>query len=295
MKLDPVLAQYFHSHNELHLVGIGSFFKDAGYGTEDEGRQGRARFQGQIRFERNTSKINDEALVEYISAQTGKMKTLADSDLQSFLEQTIQYLNIGKAVVLEDIGTLVKNNEGNLRFIPYNEPEKYKDPASVDATTTINSEEAFGPYNDKTRNKGNNWQKPLAFILLIGGIALAVWGGYWLYKNTSNKKTEPITTAPAQIVPIEDTLQSVTDPDSVAATPPAVSTQGYKFILETSNKERALNRYEQLRSYFWDVKLETPDSVSFKIYMQLPVTATDTTKVKDSLTTLTGRRVTIEQ
>ena len=29
--------------------------------------------------------------------------------------------------------------------------------------------------------------------------------------------------------------------------------------------------------------------------MQLPVAATDTTKVKDSLTTLTGRRVTIEQ
>ncbi len=295
MKLDPILSQYFHTHNELHLVGIGSFFKDAGYGTDDESRQGRARYQGQIRFERNTSKINDEALVEFISAQTGKMKTLADSDLQSFLEQTIQYLNIGKAVVLEDIGTLVKNNEGNLRFIPYNEPEKYKDPASVDAATTINSEEAFGPYNDKTRNKGNNWQKPLAFILLIGGIALAVWGGYWLYKNTSNKKSEPITTAPAQIVPIEDTLQTSPAIDSMAAVPTAASTQGYKFVLETSNKERALYRYEQLRSYFWDVKLETPDSVSFKIYMQLPVAATDTLKVKDSLTTLTGRRVTIEQ
>ncbi len=294
MKLDPILSQYFHSHNELHLVGIGSFFKDAGYGKDEESKQGRARYQGQIRFERNISKTNDEALVEFISAQTGKMKTLADSDLQSFLEQTIQYLNIGKAVVLEDIGTLVKNNEGNLRFIPYNEPEKYKDPASIDAATTINSEEAFGPYNDKIRNKGNNWQKPLAFILLIGGIALAVWGGYWLYKNTSDKKSEPITTAPTQIVPIEDTLQTKPAMDSTTSIPSSLSSQGYKFVLETSNKERALYRYAQLRSYFWDVKLETLDSVSFNIYMQLPVSATDTLKVKDSLTTLTGRRVTIE-
>lgn len=295
MKLDPILSQYFHSHNELHLVGIGSFFKDSGYGADEESKQGRARYQGQIRFERNVSKTNDEALVEFISAQTGKMKTLADSDLQSFLEQTIQYLNIGKAVVLEDIGTLVKNNEGNLRFIPYNEPEKYKDPASIDAATTINSEEAFGPYNDKTRNKGNNWQKPLAFILLIGGIALAVWGGYWLYRNTSNNKTEPITTAPAQIVPIEDTSQTVQAPDTISAQPSATSPGSYKFVLETSKKQRALYRYEQLRSYFWDVKLETPDSVTYKIYMQLPVTASDTLKVKDSLSTLTGRRVTIEQ
>ena len=295
MKLDPILSQYFHTNNELHLVGIGSFFKDAGYGTEEESKQGRAKYQGQIRFERNTSKVNDEALVEFISAQTGKMKTLADSDLQSFLEQTIQYLNIGKAVVLEDIGTLVKNNEGNLRFIPYNEPEKYKDPASIDAATTISSEEAFGPYNDKARNKGNGWQKPLAFVLLIGGIALAIWGGYWLYRNTSNSKTEPITTAPAQIVPIEDTMQTVQASDTISAQPTATLPGGYKFVLETSNKQRALYRYEQLRSYFWDVKLETQDSVTYKIYMQLPIAVSDTLKVKDSLSTLTGRRVTIEQ
>lgn len=295
MKIDPILSQYFHAKNELHLVGIGSFFKDTGYGSDEESRQGRARYQGQIRFERNNFKINDEGLVEYISAQTGKMKTLADSDLQSFLEQTIQYLNIGKAVVLEDIGTLVKNNEGNLRFIPYNEPDKYKDAASIDAATTINSEEAFGPYNDKTRNKGNNWQKPLAFILLIGGIALAVWGGYWLYRNTSNSKTETVTSAPVEIVPVEDTLQNMPAPVTDSATiTPVASSQGYKFILETSNKERALNRFAQLRSFFWDVKLETTDSVTFKIYMQLPVAATDTLKVKDSLSALTGRRVIIE-
>ncbi len=293
MKLDPILSQYFHTHNELHLVGIGSFFKEPGHGSDDESKQGRQRYQGQIRFERNISKVNDAELVEFISANTGKMKTLADSDLHSFLELAIQFLNIGKAFVLEDIGTLVKNNEGNLRFIPYNEPEKYKDPASVDATTTINTEEAFGPYNDKSRNKGNNWQKPIAFLLLVGGVALAIWGGYWLYRNASNNKTETPTAVPDQIVPIEDTVQTTLVSDTINTFPAA--SQGYKFILETGNKERAQFRYAQLSSYYWDVKLETLDSLTYKIYMQLPVNATDTTKVKDSLTLLTGRQVNIEQ
>lgn len=294
MKLDPILSQYFHTHNELHLAGIGSFYKETGAGYEDDSKQNRSRFQGQIKFDPKVSKTNDEGLVEFIAANTGKMKTLADSDLQSFLELAIQFLNIGKAFVLDDIGTLVKNNEGNLRFIPYNEPEKYKDPASVDATTTIKTDEAFGPYNDKSRNKGSTWQKPFAFILLLGFIALAIWGGYWLYrKSTNNNSTVNKTDQTPTIVPIVDSVQSVKPADTLARTPTNPS-EGYKFILETSNRERALNRYDQLRSYFWDVKLETADSITYKIVMQLPATAADTTRIKDSLTTLTGRNVRIE-
>lgn len=294
MKLDPILSQYFHTHNELHLPGIGSFYKETSAVYEDDSKQSRNRFQGQIKFDPKVSKTNDEELVEFISANTGKMKTLADSDLQSFLELAIQFLNIGKAFVLDDIGTLVKNNEGNLRFIPYNEPEKYKDPSSIDATTTIKSDEAFGPYNDKSRNKGNTWQKPLAFILLLAFISLAIWGGYWLYrKSTNNNNTVKTNNQTPAIIPIEDTVQAVVPADTSVNTTPG-SAQDYKFVLETSNRERALYRYNQLRSYFWDVKLETADSVIYKITMHLPATAADTLRIKDSLTTLTGRRVSIE-
>ena len=41
--------------------------------------------------------------------------------------------------------------------------------------------------------------------------------------------------------------------------------------------------------------METKDSVSFTLYMLLPVTAADTSRVLDSLSRLNGKRVRIEQ
>src|SRR5690606_40382106 len=49
LKLDPILSQYFHTHNELHLPGIGSFYKETGAVYDDDSKHTRNRFQGQIR------------------------------------------------------------------------------------------------------------------------------------------------------------------------------------------------------------------------------------------------------
>jgi len=65
---------------------------------------------------------------------------------------------------------------------------------------------------------------------------------------------------------------------------------GYKFIFEsTGKKARALKRYDQLKgvsvlkNYNNKVMLETPDSVSFKLYTIVPCPAADTSFVKDQL------------
>lgn len=291
LKLSTAISQYFHNNNELHLTGIGSFYKEPGV-VQEETKHGKNIYTGHISYEPNTHVPQDEGLVAYISQQTGKMNSLAQSDLQSYLELAIQFLNIGKPFVIEEVGTLVKNNEGNLRFIPYNEQERFKDPAAVEAITTKDSEEAFGPYNDPSKNKGSNWQKPLAFLLVLGGIVLAVWGGYYLYRSSINKEAA-VTSMPTDIVPVEDSLRTDTITNQLDTTS-VPSADGFKFILENTNKERAFTRYQQLLSYRWDVQLETKDSLQYKIYIRLPVQASDTSRIKDSLTLLTGRRVTIE-
>jgi hypothetical protein len=68
-----------------------------------------------------------------------------------------------------------------------------------------------------------------------------------------------------------------------------------KFVLEVTDRTRAMQRFNKLKNYLWDVKIETKDSVSYKIYMLLTVASADTTRVKDSLSMLNGKKVYIER
>jgi len=69
----------------------------------------------------------------------------------------------------------------------------------------------------------------------------------------------------------------------------------FKYVLETAGKKRAINRYNKLKEYRWDVQMETKDSIQYKIFLILPTLAMDTSRVADSLTALNGRKVYIEQ
>jgi hypothetical protein len=106
-------------------------------------------------------------------------------------------------------------------------------------------------------------------------------------KLDQDKKTIPADTSVASNIKKDSNRIN----QNTVVTAPAGT---YKFVLETSDKERALARYNTLKTYQWNVQLETKDSISYKIFMLLPATTLDTTRLLDSLSMLTGRRVFIE-
>ena len=67
-----------------------------------------------------------------------------------------------------------------------------------------------------------------------------------------------------------------------------------KYVLEIANKNRAFERYGRLKSYGWDVQIETADSVEYKLFLTLHVPTEETSWVIDSLTALNGRKVFVE-
>jgi hypothetical protein len=67
-----------------------------------------------------------------------------------------------------------------------------------------------------------------------------------------------------------------------------------KFILEVCNAKRAFERYGRLKTFFWDIQMETKDSATYKLFMLLPASANDTNRIIDSLSLLSGKRVYIE-
>jgi hypothetical protein len=291
LKLAPVLAEYLYSNKRLDLPGIGIFLLDNAVSSDSES----------IRFESNHSVKESPGLIEFISAQTGKMKALAAADLSSHLELAQQFLNIGKPFLLEGIGSLVKIRQGEYSFSGADIPtEKLKDQSAKEAVATSATEESFSSYEPLLSKKITklDWKKPALVLFTLIGTGLAIWGGYSIYKRTASKNeiAENNNIQSAATTLVTDSSAFVKkDTNTMVAPVAAIPSGTYKFVLETAQKARAFSRYNTLKTYQWNVQMETKDSSQFKLYLLLPVIASDTTRIMDSLTALNGRRVYIEK
>lgn len=311
MKITSLLTQYLYSHHRLDLPGIGTFLLDPSAIQALENTKQRAAVLEGISFQHNSSIRESPELVAYISAQTGKMKALAASDLESFIEIAQQFLNIGKPYTLDGIGTLIKTNFKEIEFVPIAiSAEKVKEQLNTPKELLAQKEtspkkdsapkqEVGAPVQyesflvDAPAKKG--WKKPVIALALLAGLGLTIWGGYAISKNMAADKATA-SAAQNEIQQPEqqgDTLSlSSATPDTLTTSAPAIA-DNYKYVLEEAPKQRIIKRYNQLRTNLWDVKLETTDSIRFKLYLLLPA-HNDTTRVLDSLTVMTGRRVYIE-
>lgn len=193
MKLSPILARFLFQHRHLNLAGIGRFrVEEAASITDEAGKSQKGLPHLKIKFEQDVTLKQDEELVGFIAAESGKMKSLAAADLDSHLELARQFLNIGKPFLLEGIGTLSKNKSGRLEFVQgYPVSEKTKEPAYNEVDYTSTTEDSFTDYEEMFSPKKP--PKPAAKRIaawLIGmvSIGLAVWGGYMVYSKTKSPK-----------------------------------------------------------------------------------------------------------
>jgi hypothetical protein len=293
LKLAPILAQYLYTNKRLTLQGIGMFQSaPSAYVETTHTKNSKEIPTENISFQNDPSAKLDEELVKYISGQTGKMRALALSDLESYIELMQQFLNIGKPFQLEGIGTLTKirNQEygfsqGDLlneKIIETTEKQTSKDNSGEDSTVS------FSNLYKKNETPGFTLKKASIAFLLFGGIGLAIWGGYALYSKNQRPASVSAEETPAQqVVPVEDsikyTVQKKEDSlsEKVQINNPA---PGYKFVFEsTPNKKRAIKRFNFLKNINSDIHLETSDSSLFKITVNLNIPPSDTLRIKDSL------------
>jgi hypothetical protein len=205
-------------------------------------------------------------------------------------------MNIGKPFHFEGIGSLIKNKAGQYEFIPGESmlgradisPHHHESP-NEPAKRSVFNEDIHAP---------NNSRKILIALAIIVGIVLVIWLGYRLYnRNTSAAVAEdtvaiaPSDTSRANI--ILDSVQKIIDSSiSKTAQPNGPQPGTYKFVIErTSNKARALRRFNQIKENLTDIKMEpNADSSLFSLYFILPATPSDTTRIKDSLRIWYGRK-----
>ena len=306
MKLAPLLAEFLYTNRKLQLAGIGIFLFDGTIDPLDEtSKTTKNNSPVGISFESNSSLPEDSELISFISRQTGKMKALASSDLQSYMDSVTEFLNIGNPFQIEGIGTLVKIKHGQYFFTPGNMfTEKSQSRGMKELAVTSSTEDTFTGY-DNSRNEIFNSSfiisKLIVVVLFVAGIAIAVGGGYTIYKRNESRillsqqiqPESPADTSSPQLT------STVTEQVAVPALP-NLPKGSYKFIYETTtSKERALKRYQVVNKLDSSIQLETKDSVTFKIFIILPATPGDSSLVKESLQAwyygTKGMKITIEQ
>lgn len=293
MKVAGLLTQFLYQHKKLNIPGIGQFSIDASISIPDHTDKNYQDFLQYIQFtQRNISRPDDE-LIDFIRVKTGKIKPLAESDLDSYLSDCKLLLNIGKPLYIDGIGTLNKNKDGSFEFSHGQPMTERMESLPPEKGPEKHGERKFlynNEYTSQSTGQTNILRKLLIVAGILIGLGVIVWGGYLLYSKKTNPTVEtndPLANAPDTNTTgtnNSDTSLQANNVDSPTISKEIKPPGTYKFICEvTSTAERAKSRYKILQEDNKQYRMETKDSVHFTIYVLLPATPADTSRIKDSL------------
>jgi hypothetical protein len=304
LKIPQLLVQYLYTNRKMSLPGLGHFTLDKSVILPDENDRNLHSTPNAVQFQNANIVAADKELISFICEQTGKIKPLAISDLDSYLNLGMEMLNIGKPFYLEGIGTITKNRAGKFDFSPgeYSLIKETGSSADHEKKKVYAKDKRQVTENLPVQNR--NGLKILAFISALVIVGL---GGWMIYKKNGQTVSEsnPDTSSVVlQQVPVaadtlkRDTLRKDTAKILLADTPHPVAAlhEGtpYKFIILSTDKARAMRRYNQLIGFNLKAHYYHVDS-TYKVYFQFPALARDTTHIKDSLRKEYAADVTIEK
>jgi hypothetical protein len=288
VKIEQIIVQYLYTNKEVTLQGIGKFRLNPEVVMPSGNDKDFSIPENAIQFEYNLRTTEDEGLIDFIVQHTRKIKPLASSDLDSYIALAKQFLNIGKPFIIEGVGTVQKNMQGEYEFIP----GLFVTPKMDEAPKELKEKkEEVVSFESESRNKGNN-NTTIAVVLLV--LVLIGFGIYYFIKK-KNTQQVVVTEQPAVVpAPITDTIKkdTVAKPviDSNLLKPVIVPKDSFSFkvIIKDYPDSNALNKaYTRLTSYGHTLIKYQTDS-TYKLAMPFMNPLSDTLKIKDSLQVLFG-------
>ncbi len=311
MKVSQLLFPYLLQHKTLHIQGLGTLSFEGQPVSPEKGKDEITFPNDSVKFKADKKAILDPEFIVFISKETGKIKPLATADLESFIENGKQLLNISKPFILDGIGLLQQNIQHQLEFV--------QDTIADGITKETGSrklraqeegmqfdDDYLHPSDNKGKAKGSN---AVVLMLMIAGLGLIGYVAYFFYTKSSETIESEAPIQAKQLVlssPPEDTTsRELTDTsassntskaivDSTVKILPNLSVQGFKVVLEIANQKRAMKRFADLKEWGHKVVMTTSDSIEYKIMIPVIAPLSDTTRYRDSLTHFFGKKVWIE-
>ncbi len=285
MKIEQLIVQHLYNTKTVTLQGIGTLHLDPSVALPTDADKAVVIPENAFRFEYNLKAGEDEALINFIVQQTRKIRPLASSDLESYSILAKQFLNIGKPLLIEGVGTIQKNQSGSYEFIQghFITPKIDDFPKQLKEKTEDNIS-----FESESRNTGNNRKYAvIAFISLFA--ILAGLGLYYFIFKKKSPGTEPVIQT--QIV-VQDTVKKVDTvkaivPDTVAAKPAETEKKdsvNFKVVIrEYKDAATAEKKLKTFTDYGYKLILIKADSAKYQLAMPFTSPLADTLRVKDSL------------
>jgi hypothetical protein len=307
LKVSQLLLPYLLQNKSFHLEGLGKFSIDKNATLSIEDNPNGSLPKGSVQFEANKKLGPDQDFIAYISKETGKIKPLASSDLESFTVIGKQLLYISKPFVIDGIGHLQLDTKHQLEFVQ----EEYSSGGNIEAVRKGKSQDDNVQFDDdyrqpvsKRKASGSN---AVLMALVVIGLGLMGYVAYFFYEKSEGKPevheqaTQLILSSPpedsANQIAADTSAKngnSVITDSIVAPAPVPVAAQGFNIVLEIAKQKRALKRYADLKEWGHKVVMITKDSVDYKIAISVNKPLSDTTRVRDSLSNFFGKRVWVE-
>jgi hypothetical protein len=299
VKFDDQLAAYLYEKKTLRLEGIGTFTLDSKVSVPNEQEKEIYYPIDGLSFIYNPKDTTDEDVILYLVRKLHKIQPLIRSDLESYLSNIKQFINLGKPYTIEGIGTLSKNNQGTYEFTPGN---------FLPVKEELNPKRENAEHNYPVRSQSNAGR--IFVVILIAIAALAALGGIgWGVSNllsnrhASTENEQQLgsidTIPPAGIDTTPLPARPGENAKSLTTTSASNDSVSYKMIFEvTTLKESARKRTMQLKSYNTRSKYDTMhvgDVVRYRLFIPVKIRPSDTTRVKDSLNTFLGSKIFIEK
>jgi hypothetical protein len=299
MKIEQLLVQQLYNRKEVTLQGIGTFRLSDSVVLPADGDKDFTIPADGISFAYDSKAPEDPALIDFIVQQTGKIKPLASADLDSFTTLSKQFLNIGKPLRMEGIGTLLKNQSGQYDFTPGQYITPKIEPAARPLKEKFEDDISFQTKGRKPLNL-KKWALALGLVAILGGSAYAVW---WYFarkdKGAPVANTEQPKTMPDTAVQPDTGTKTVAAPppdsaNQAVTTAPATDGTTFKVIFKTlNNRPDALSRMNKLISWGHKVVLLSPDSNTYHLATPFSLPLSDTLRVSDSIRKLYGAKVSV--
>jgi hypothetical protein len=286
VKIEHYIVQFLYTSKKVTLQGIGTFTLDPSLSlpTENEKEKDIILPENTFQFTFNLKATEDPELVNYIVQHTGKMFPLASSDLDSYVTLAKEFLNIGKPLVIEGVGTIQKTQQGDYQFIaghfitpkiddiPKQLREKRDESISFETSFKVNN------------NKKNLQFLVVALLLLLIGFALF----YLIKENTSEFQSE---SSEKNALADSMKLKSIDSANIANKNSKSKDSFSFKIILKKyPSSEEVKTVYDRLTSYGHKLIIIKLDSSNYELAIPFKTPLSDTLRAKDSLKEFFGGR-----
>lgn len=309
MKVEPLIVRYLEHNKKVAIESIGHFVFDGTLNKSSGESDSDCPFEeGSVSFTFDKNEKPDQGLIDFIVTESGKIRPLASSDLESFCMLGKQFLNIGKPMLIRGLGFLIKNQDGTYSFTQGEYlPEKTEPSLSKQKqriADEIRGDKNSGMDFSSSKKKSQSSVKWLPIMIIV--LLLSMTGAViYYFMNKEEGLTEvdvpetvsdtPIKTNSA--LPIIDTTSHINSMDSNAVSKKEDTTnmpnphEFYVIVRSYSDLQSAQKGYSRLivLPFARKIKLITSDSIQYRIAVPVNGLLSDSSRLRDSVKILFGK------